>query len=150
MRTLMMAGAANRVMDIAVAYAREHKQFGRPISAFQAVQQNLAVIGGQTAVCRASADMAAQGIFRTEGVSAIAMAKARAGEAASDAAHLGHQVHGAIGFTDEYDLHLYTKRIWAWREEFGNEAEWSELVGGVVLEDAAGPWAFITSNSASL
>ena len=147
LRTVMIAGAANRVVDLSVECACEHQQFGRPIARFQAVQQNLALIGGQAAVCRASSDMAAQGLFRPDGLAAIAMAKARVGEAASEVAHLGHQVHGAIGFTDEYDLQLYTKRIWAWREEFGNEAEWSEIVGAAVLAEPDGPWAFITSNT---
>lgn len=150
LRTVMIAGAANRVLDMSVEYACEHKQFGRPIAAFQAVQQNLAVIGGQVALCRASGDMAAQALFNPECTVAIAMAKARAGEAASEAVHLGHQVHGAIGYTDEYDLHLYSKRIWAWREEFGNEAEWNEYVGQAAIDHHAGPWALITSQAGQL
>lgn len=150
LRTIMIAGAANRVLDLSVEYACEHHQFGRPIAKFQAVQQNLAIIGGQAAVCRASGDMAAQALFALGGALAIAMAKARAGEAASEAAHLGHQVHGAIGFTDEYDLQLYTKRIWAWRDEFGNEAEWNEVVGQAALDEPAGPWALITSQAGQL
>lgn len=147
LRTVMMAGAANRVLDLAVGYAKEHRQFGRAIAAFQAVQQNLAVIGGQAAVCRACGDMAAQALFVPGGELAIAMAKARIGEASAEAAHLAHQVHGAIGFTDEYDLQLYTKRIWAWREEFGNESEWSGVVGQAALDEPAGPWALITSHA---
>ena len=150
LRTIMIAGAANRVLDLSVEYACEHQQFGRPIAKFQAVQQNLAIIGGQAAVCRASGDMAAQALLVPGGGLAIAMAKARAGEAASEAAHLGHQVHGAIGFTDEYDLQLYTKRIWAWRDEFGNEAEWNEAVGQATLDEPAGPWALITSQAGQL
>jgi acyl-CoA dehydrogenase len=145
LRTVMIAGAANRILDLSVEYAKEHRQFGRPIAAFQAVQQNLAVIGGQAAVCRACGDLAAQSLFTPGGELAIAIAKARVGEAASHAAHLAHQVHGAIGFTDEYDLQLYTKRIWAWREEFGNEAEWSSVVGQAAIEELQGPWALITS-----
>lgn len=144
MRTVMIAGAAARLLDMSVEFARTHEQFGRPIAAFQAVQQNLAVMAGQVALCRAAADMAADAVLAADGGAAIGMAKARAGEAASGVAHLAHQVHGAIGFTADYDLHLYSKRVWAWREEFGNEAEWTELVGQAVLDEPAGAWALIT------
>ncbi|WP_375392487.1 acyl-CoA dehydrogenase family protein [uncultured Sphingomonas sp.] len=144
MRTVMMAGAADRLLDTSVEFARTHEQFGRPIAAFQAVQQNLAVMAGQVALCRAAADMAAAAVFAPDGGAAIGMAKARAGEAASGVAHLAHQVHGAIGFTADHDLHLYSKRVWAWREEFGNEAEWNEMVGQAVLDEPAGAWALIT------
>ena len=150
LRTAMIAGAASRILDMSVEYAREHQQFGRPIAAFQAVQQNLAVLGGQVALCSASADLAEQALFREGGDLAIAVAKARVGEAAAEAAHIAHQVHGAIGFTDEYDLHLYTKRIWAWREEFGNEIEWAEYVGNAALAEAQGPWALITDRTGQL
>jgi acyl-CoA dehydrogenase len=76
----------------------------------------------------------------------VAAAKARVGEAASIAAGLAHQVHGAIGFTQEYELHHLTRRLWSWRDEFGNEAEWNALVGRAVF--AAGPeglWAALTA-----
>lgn len=145
LRTVMIAGAAQRLLDLTIDFASEHRQFGRPISKFQAVQQNLAVLAGQVALCRAAGDMAAQALFARDGQLAIAMAKSRAGEAATLAAHLAHQVHGAIGFTEEYDLHLFSRRILAWREEYGNEAEWNALVGRHCLDGPAGAWALITS-----
>lgn len=142
----MIAGAAQRLLDMTVDFASEHQQFGRPIARFQAVQQNLAVLAGQAALCRAAGDMASQALFTPQGMIAIAMAKARAGKAASQAASIAHQVHGAIGFTAEYDLQLYTRRIWAWREEFGNEAAWNEVVGQACLDSPDGAWALITAH----
>jgi len=142
-RAIMLAGAAQRVLDKSLAYAREHEQFGRPIAAFQAVQQNLAVMAGQAAICRAAGDMAAESLFDPLKIASIAMAKACAGEAASRAAQLAHQVHGAMGFTAEYDLHLYTKRIWSWREEYGAEAEWAVVVGRKAADEGA--WRLITA-----
>ncbi len=76
----------------------------------------------------------------------VGAAKARAGKAASIAAGLAHQSHGAIGLTQEYEQHYATRRLWSWRDEFGNEAEWNALVGRFAL--AAGPeglWPALTA-----
>ena len=76
----------------------------------------------------------------------IAVAKLRTGEAAGLCAGLAHQVHGAIGFTYEHRLHYLTKRLWSWRNEFGNETEWGLLLGRHLA--AAGPdrlWQEITA-----
>ena len=64
---------------------------------------------------------------------AVAVAKMRVGEAAGRGAKVAHQVHGAIGFTHEHELHYRTRRLWAWRDECGSETWWAELVGEVVL-----------------
>ena len=75
----------------------------------------------------------------------IAMAKARASEAAGVVARIAHQVHGAIGFTREHDLRLATTRLWAWRDEDGSEAQWQAVIGAAAL--AAGPeglWPLVT------
>ena len=55
----------------------------------------------------------------------VAAAKIRTAQAAHEGAMIAHQVHGAIGVTDEYALHHSTLRLWSWREEFGNEAAWA-------------------------
>jgi acyl-CoA dehydrogenase len=59
----------------------------------------------------------------------IAIAKVRAGEGAGSAAAAAHQVHGAIGFTDEHVLHHSTRRLWSWRDEFGTETAWATRIG---------------------
>ena len=64
---------------------------------------------------------------------AIAAAKLRTGEAASNGAAIAHQVHGAMGFTQEYPLHYATRRLWSWRDEFGNESYWAERLGAMLL-----------------
>ena len=56
----------------------------------------------------------------------------RVGEAAGTGAAIAHQVHGAMGFTYEHSLHHATRRLWAWREEFGNEAVWATRLGRMV------------------
>ena len=145
-RSAQMAGALARILDVCVTYVQTRVQFGRPIGKFQAIQQSMAVLAGQCAAAAAAADMAAEALGGTLDPLVIGAAKARAGEAASVAAGLAHQVHGAIGFTREYELHPLTRRLWSWRDEFGNESEWNALVGRAALRAGAdGLWPFITA-----
>ncbi len=145
-RTVQIAGALSRALSLSVQYAQTRVQFGRPIGKFQAIQQNLAILAGHAAAAVAAADMAADALANGLDPLLVGAAKARAGEAASVAAGLAHQSHGAIGFTQEYELHFATRRLWSWRDEFGNEAEWNGVVGRAVL--AAGPdglWPALTA-----
>ena len=128
-RAVMMSGALERAMDMAVGYAQERVQFGRPISRFQAVQQNLAVLAGQTAAAVAAANLGIEALGSEREAFLIAVAKTRVGEAATLACEIAHQVHGAIGYTREYALQLATRRLWSWREEFGSDPEWAARVG---------------------
>lgn len=130
-RATMMSGAMENAMDMACTYAQQRIQFGRPISKFQAVQHNLAVLASQTAAAVAAANMGIQALNRDDERQefVIAMAKTRVGEAATLACELAHQAHGAIGFTKEYGLQLSTRRLWSWREEFGSDPEWAAKVG---------------------
>ena len=139
-RAVMMAGAMERALDTAVNYAQERKQFGRPIGKFQAVQQNLAVMAGQVAAAGAAADAGVEALSiddpaRQEFL--VAIAKTRVGDAATLASEIAHQVHGAIGFTKEYSLQLSTRRLWAWRDEFGGDTEWAAKVGAYVCAGGA-------------
>ena len=129
MRAQQIAGALTAIAAMTVQYAQDRVQFGRPIGKFQAVQQNLAVLAGQTAAAVAAADLAAEAVAGGVKILPIAAAKSRCGEAASIGAGIAHQVHGAIGFTFEHNLQFLTRRLWSWRDEFGNEASWNRLVG---------------------
>jgi acyl-CoA dehydrogenase len=146
MRVLQMTGALDSVLRLTVQYAQERKQFGRAIGKFQAIQQNVAVMAANIAAARAAANSVVRIIAENGSPYGIAAAKLRTNEAASIAAKTAHQVHGAMGFTQEYPLHFLTKRLWSWRDEFGSEAEWGRKLGHAVCQ--RGPeqlWAFITS-----
>ena len=106
LRALQMTGAMRRVLELSVQYANEREQFGRPIGKFQAVQQQLSVAAGQVAAASAAAEFAARRIISPHALYAVATAKARVGEAAGVVAAVGHQVHAAMGFTQEHTLHL--------------------------------------------
>ncbi len=137
LRAQQMVGAMEHALDHALAYANERQQFGRPIGKFQAVQHMLAEAAGHFAAATAAADGVLAAFGEDDMLLAVAMAKARIGEAAGKVAEITHQVHGAMGFTQEHTLHFLTRRLWSWRDEFGNEAEWQRLIGRHVL-DAGG------------
>lgn len=146
-RAVAMAGALERVLDLTVLYANERIQFGRPIGKFQAIQQQIAVLASQVAAASAAADAAVDA--SGSGVPAcfeIAAAKSRVGEAAGLATAIAHQVHGAMGFTREHPLNLSTRRLLAWRDEFGAETEWAGWIGRVVSGvGGEGLWAWLTN-----
>jgi acyl-CoA dehydrogenase len=131
-RSQQMVGAMERALDYALAYAMERKQFGRAIGKFQAVQHMLADAAGQYAAAAAAAELAAEAYGRAGFPFAVAVAKARVGEAAGKVAEVCHQVHGAMGFTQEHPLHFATRRLWSWRDEFGPDAFWQERIGRLV------------------
>ena len=121
-------------------------QFGRPIGRFQAVQQNLAVLAGQAAAATAAAEAGIEAAAHDLNSPAVAAAKIRTGEAAGIGAAIAHQVHGAIGFTQEHRLHYSTRRLWSWRDEFGNEAFWARRLGGKIAAAGADQlWRGITA-----
>ena len=105
-------GGAQRCLDMAVEYAKEREQFGRPIGSFQAVKHRCAdmlvdVEGMRSAVYHAAW---ALGAGDSEAPVAAATAKVWCSDAAVRVAESSLQVHGGIGFTWESDVHLYLKR----------------------------------------
>ena len=132
LRAQQMAGAMERALDFALTYAMERKQFGRPIARFQAIQHMLAEAAGHYAAAVAAADLGADAWRTAQFEFAVAIAKSRVGEAAGRVAAIVHQVHGAMGFTQEHPLHFSTRRLWSWRDEFGNEAHWQAQLGRLV------------------
>jgi len=146
-RSLLMAGALERTLELSVEYAQQRVQFGRKIGQFQAIQHEIARLGGEVAVAVAAALSGAGAMERGGDVTlAVASAKIRTAEAARDGALIAHQVHGAIGVTDEHALHHSTLRLWAWREEYGSEAEWATALGQVTQQRGAESfWPAITA-----
>jgi acyl-CoA dehydrogenase len=147
MRAAQMAGAMEATLALATRYANDRIQFGRPIGKFQAIQQQLAVLAEETAAALVAVEAAARAVAEARPLAefAVAAAKIRAGEAAGKVAEIAHQVHGAIGFTAEHYLHRLTRRLWSWRDEFGTEAYWSQLLGRTIAAAGADAlWPTIT------
>jgi acyl-CoA dehydrogenase len=140
-RAAQMSGAMQRILELTTTHARAREQFGRPLAAFQAIQQQISMMAAEVAAAVAATHWASESLKRSTGTAEIASAKIRAGEAAGRVAAIAHQVHGAIGLTAEHELHHFTKRIWSWREEFGSEQMWAHELGRqVVAAGSAGLW----------
>lgn len=137
LRSVQMAGALERALEYSLQYANERVQFGRAIAKFQAIQHMLAQLAGQVAAAGAAADAALEASGLAPDDFSIAVAKARIGEAAGKGAEIAHQVHGAMGYTREHNLHYSTRRLWSWREEFGNETYWQTRLGRAVAAQGA-------------
>jgi acyl-CoA dehydrogenase len=135
-RAVQLGAALETVLAWTVQYAGERHQFGRPLGKFQAIQMELAEMAGEVTAVTALTDAAVQALDRgsADVILAAAAAKVRAGAAVEVVARLAHQVHGAIGFTQEHKLHHLTRRCWSWRDEAGSELVWSRVLGTGLLE----------------
>lgn len=116
-----MVGGAQRVLEITVQYATEREQFDTPIGAFQAIQHHCADMGVDVLSSRLVAFEAiwrlAEGLEATE---AVSLAAAWVSEAYRRVCAAGHQVHGAIGFTREHELHHYLRHAISTELSFGD------------------------------
>ena len=145
-RTNLMAGTLQAVLDLGLQFAAEREQFGRSISKFQAIQHSLAVVAAEVAAAQRAADAGVDALGTDRFVAEVAASKARVGEAVGIVAEQVHQVHGAMGFTHEHRLHHFTRRLWAWRDEWGNEAYWQRVLGArLVALGADQVWNYIAT-----
>lgn len=131
-----LLGLADRMIGLTVDYVKEREQFGVKIGTFQAVKHHLAN-------ARTTLEFARPLVYRAAGSLAtadpqagvhVSMAKAQAGDAARLAARVALQCHGAIGYTTEYDLHLFMKRAWALDAAWGSPSWHRRLVGRAILD----------------
>ncbi|MFP6808718.1 MAG: acyl-CoA dehydrogenase family protein [Pseudomonadales bacterium] len=146
-RAVMMSGALESVLELSVQYSLERQQFGRPIARFQAVQQQLAIMAAEVAAAIRAADAVvdhASSLSEFE----VAVAKSRIGDAVGISADIAHQVHGAMGYTREHVLNQRTRRLWCWRDEFGDERYWQQVLGQQIVNAKADDlWATIASRT---
>jgi acyl-CoA dehydrogenase len=128
-RALLMAGALDQMSRLTVGYTRQRRQFGRPVAQFQAVQQHLVNGAQDAALVTMAAEVAATAAERGPAGFEIAAAKVLAGQAAATATRAAHQAHGAMGMTQEYPLQHFSRRLWSWRQEYGDDIWWSGRLG---------------------
>lgn len=144
-KSVLMAGALERILEISINHTNERSQFGRPIHRFQAIQHHLSLIAGETAAAGLAANYAVDSFGKNPFSKEIALAKIRVSEAAGKANTTAHQVLAAIGFTYEHTLHHSTRRLWAWRDEFGTESDWEKVITEELLKlDKNGLWSLVT------
>lgn len=128
-RIAMAAGALETVCRLTVDYAHARRQFGRPIASFQAVQEHMVTVAECAARAALAAELAARAIDAGAGDLEVAAARVVVDRATVEGVAASHQVHGAIGLTREYALHLYTRRLQAWRHEFRSAPHWRRRLG---------------------
>lgn len=134
-------GITARLVELAVAYAKDRHQFGKPIGSFQAIKHHLASVAvklefARPAVYRAAHSLATAAATRSVDVS---QAKAAADDAACLAAKTALQVHGAIGYTWEVDLHLWMKRAWALEASWGSRLFHRRRIADAILGERDAP-----------
>tara|TARA_B110000977_G_scaffold42603_1_gene57665 strand:+ start:128 stop:1105 length:978 start_codon:yes stop_codon:yes gene_type:complete len=145
-RTNLMAGGLQATLDLGLQFASERSQFGRSISKFQAIQHSLAVVAAEVAAAQRAADAAVDALGTDRFIDEVSASKARVGEAVGIVAEQVHQVHGAMGFTYEHRLHHFTRRLWAWRDEWGNEFYWQAKLGSRLAAMGADKvWGYIAT-----
>jgi alkylation response protein AidB-like acyl-CoA dehydrogenase len=115
-------GGSERVVELAVDYAKDRQQFNRPIGSFQAVKHRAADMHVMVESLRSAVYYAAWATERRndDASLAISMAKAYAADSFRKVAQGGIQIHGGIGFTWEHDMHLFFKRAKADEVAFGD------------------------------
>jgi alkylation response protein AidB-like acyl-CoA dehydrogenase len=129
-------GAAGRMLDLSVAYSKQRRQFGVPIGSFQAVKHSAASIKVGTEAGRSAVYYAAASVEVEDPASPLhaAAVKAQVTADGARAADSALTIHGAIGYTWEYDLHLFFKRARLDRQLFGPPAVWNErIAAGLAL-----------------
>lgn len=116
-----MVGGAQAVLDMTVEYAKTREQFGKPIGTFQAVQHHCANMAIDVLSARFIAYEAIWHLSQGRDAAVeVSVAKSWVSEAYERVCALAHQVHGAIGFTAEHELHHYTRHAMSTALSFGD------------------------------
>jgi acyl-CoA dehydrogenase len=142
-RILLSAGAIEAMAQLAVDYTATRRQFGKPVAAFQAVQQHLVIAAQCSVKASMAADLATRSVARGTNDVDLAAARIIVDAAAVEATRAVHQAHGAMGVTREYPLHHLSRRLWSWRHEYQSGTAWRRQLGEAIHHagaDALFPW----------
>jgi acyl-CoA dehydrogenase len=148
-RSVQMLGAQRACMNLTIAQVARREQFGRRLDANQVVRHMLAELVGEVAATEAAVRTALDalglggGIYDKRVSMMAAIARVQAARAATVTSAIAHQLHGAIGVTEEYPLHHFTSSLWAWRDENGTEHEWAVELASMSVH-AGDLWTALT------
>ncbi|MFV0533611.1 MAG: acyl-CoA dehydrogenase family protein [Cumulibacter sp.] len=133
-RSAQLAGAMEAIAELTREYTNERIQFGQPVGRFQAVAQHIVTLAQMATMSSLSVERAGLAALSGPAAFEIKALKQVSARNATTAARAAHQAHGAIGMTQEYRLQQLTRRLYAWRGEFGLEKEFAEDLGKTVAE----------------
>lgn len=152
-RAVQSVGAAEGMLDAAIAHTTERNQFGRALAKFQSVQNLVVDIAAETVLARAAVDQAVADALATDlggplSGFRVAVARSVASQATAVAVRNTHQVHGAIGTTHEHTLHRLTLPALQWRGEFGSATFWESLLTDVAVAGGMdGAWPMVVEGT---
>lgn len=152
-RAVQCVGAAEGMLDAAIAHTTERTQFGRVLATFQSVQNLVVDIAAETVLSRAAVDQAVADAVATDllgplSAFRVAVARSVASQAVALAVRNTHQVHGAIGTTHEHTLHRLTLPALHWRGEFGSAAFWeAQLTETALAGGMDGAWPMVVEGA---
>lgn len=143
--TAHILGAMERILDLVTEHVKTRSQFGRPISRFQLVQEMVADAGSEVDATRGVLAHAVDLLDRNRTDDIVwRAAKAQAGRGCTLVATNAHQIFGAIGFTQEHELHTLTRRLWSWRDMWTTQSEAEAALGAkACAAGAEGLWPLI-------
>lgn len=132
--SILIAGGLDRVFEMTLAYANQRSQFGKPIGKFQALQQQISEVAELVFGARMAAEMSCRSMGWQPNAMLCALAKTQTSAAVPRVTSVAHAVHGAIGVTYEFDLHVYTRRLQEWARAGGGSQYWAGVLGQQVLD----------------
>lgn len=145
-RSAQMVGAMEKVIDLSIEYCSQRVQFGRSLSKFQAIQHQISEMAVELSASTAALSTLTNTDELDFKIQDVAVLKIRAGIAAGKLIAMSHQVHGAMGFTKEYELAYFTRNLNSWRNDFGNETYWQDILGKHFLEkNNLNLWEYLTN-----
>ncbi|ERB50616.1 hypothetical protein N806_05330 [Rhodococcus sp. P27] len=132
MRSVQMSGAMESASTLTRRYVSDRVQFGRPVAQFQAVQQHIVTLAQMASMSTLAVDRTAHALIRGDADFEVSATKLVVSQNALVSVRAAHQAHGAIGMTREYRLQQLTRRLHAWRSEFGDEVASATQLGEAV------------------
>jgi acyl-CoA dehydrogenase len=148
LRGAQMAGAMDAVFELTRKYVATREQFGRPIGTFQAVQTHVVHLAEASVISNTSVGRAAAALDARDASFDVFAAKLLCDQYAAGSIRRSHQAHGAMGMTREYALQDSTRRLNAWRGDWGTEHQLAERIGAAV--EAAGGVVRAATDAGSL
>lgn len=152
-RAIQVCAALDNAVTLSIEHVASRTQFGRALGKFQAIQNLISDAAAEAVLARSATEAALGLAIETDWRATrldflIAVARSCTGHAASVVTRNAHQVHGAMGTTNEHRLHDYTRAALTWRSEFGSVRFWdAEVAAAAVDAGRAGLWALISNDA---
>jgi acyl-CoA dehydrogenase len=137
LRAAQMAGAVQEVARLTHEYVTQRVQFGQSVGRFQSVQQHVVTLAQMAVMSTLVVERAGLAAVSGDGTFDLCAAKLVVNQNAALAVRAAHQAHGAIGMTQEYRLQHFTRRLNAWRGDFGDEQSLALGLGAAVLREGS-------------